>query len=332
MILPAAHRVFTWQGSADPADLHLTKNPIPRLEAGDVLIRNVVIGLNPVDWKVLNGGLADWQRGHIPGVDGAGIVVAVGENVPAFWIGQRVAYHQSLARHGSFAEYVPVKARSVLRVPANVGWEEAASFPCPALTAWLALEKLPRSCQSLLVSGAGGSVANHLIQLAVRRGFQVSSLSHLRHSERLISLGVIECNKGPLTAPWNKPRQFDAVVDTVGAEHAARLVPALRANGHLVCVQDRLATYPVPPFTRTISLHEVALGAAHDFGDDHSWEDLVDAGEGMLSYLGRGQWQPDLLNAVPFEHLPEHLQGLQRRTYSGKGLAKLPHPSLAGGD
>lgn len=105
-----------------------------------MLIRNVVIGLNPVDWKVLGGRLVSWQPGHVPGVDGAGVVVAVGENVSASWIGQRVAYHQSLSRHGSFAEYTSVKARAVLRVPASVSWEQAASLPCPALTAWLALK------------------------------------------------------------------------------------------------------------------------------------------------------------------------------------------------
>lgn len=323
MILPTAHRAFTWQGSADPARLQLTEVPTQKPDAGDVLIRNVVIGLNPVDWKVLGGSLVDWQPGHVPGVDGAGVVVAVGEGVPAYWIGQRVAYHQSLGRDGSFAEYTPVEARAVLRVPATVSWEDAASLPCPALTAWLALEKLPQSCQTLLVSGAGGSVANHLIQLAVRRGLMVSTLSHRRHSQRLIDLGVADCMEGPLVEPWKGPQVFDAVIDTVNAEHAARLVPALRANGHLVCVQDRLESSPIPPFTRTISIHEVALGASHAFGDDRTWQDLVDAGESMLMSLGRDEWEPDSFNVVPFERLADHLKGLQHRTFSGKGLVRI---------
>lgn len=323
MILPTTHRAFTWQGSADPADLQLTESPIPKPEAGDLLIRNVVIGLNPVDWKVLGGDLVNWQPGHVPGVDGAGVVVAVGDGVPTAWVGQRVAYHQHLARHGSFAEYTPVKARAVVRIPADVSWESAASLPCPALTAWLALEKLPASCKTLLVSGAGGSVANHLIQLAVRRGMRVTTLSNLRHMGRLAGLGVVECKKGPLTSAWKKPEQFDAVIDTVNAQHAAWLVPSLRANGHLVCVQDRLATSPIPPFTRTISIHEVALGASHAFGDDRTWRELVDAGEQILTSLGRDQWAPDTFNVAPFEQLADHLRGLKHRTFSGKGLVRI---------
>lgn len=328
MTLATTHRAFTWHGSADPAELKLNEIPLPRPEADDVLIRNVVIGLNPVDWKVLGGSLVSWQSGHVPGVDGAGVVVAVGESVSASWIGQRVAYHQSLSRHGSFAEYTPVKARAVLRVPASVSWEQAASLPCPALTAWLALEKLPQSCQTLLVSGAGGSVANHLIQIALRRGFKVTSLSHRRHAQRLTDLGVFDCMEGPLVEAWDGPMVFDAVIDTVNAEHAARLVPALRANGHLVCVQDRLQASPVPPFTRTISMHEVALGALHTFGDDRAWQDLVDAAESILTSVGRGEWEPESFNVASFEHLPDHLESLQHRAFSGKGLIRITSDEL----
>ncbi|WP_210014400.1 alcohol dehydrogenase catalytic domain-containing protein, partial [Pseudomonas palmensis] len=323
MTLATTHRAFTWHGSADPAALQLIDCLLPQPEAGDVLIRNVVIGLNPVDWKVLGGGLVNWQPGHVPGVDGAGVVVAVGNGVSPAWIGQRVAYHQDLARHGSFAEHTPVKARAVLRIPADVSWEDAAGLPCPGLTAWLALEKLPAACQTLLVGGAGGSVAHHLIQLAVRRGLRVFALSNPRHVQRLKALGVSECLPGPLDAPWQAPERFDAVIDMVNAQHAGWLTPALRTSGHLVCVQDRLAASPIAPFTRALSLHEVALGASHPYGDARTWEELVDAGERMFAALGRGQWAQDSFNRVPFEQLAVHLRGLQSRSYSGKGLVRV---------
>ncbi|MGL5239759.1 MAG: alcohol dehydrogenase catalytic domain-containing protein [Kluyvera ascorbata] len=75
------HLAWTWQNSAEPHDLQLERIAIPQPAAGDVLVRNQVIGLNPVDWKVLTPGLVDWQTGHVPGVDGAGTVVALGEGV-----------------------------------------------------------------------------------------------------------------------------------------------------------------------------------------------------------------------------------------------------------
>lgn len=320
------HRAWVWQGSESPAELSLIDKPMPVPATGDVLVRNVAIGLNPVDWKVLGGNLVNWQPGHVPGVDGAGVVVAVGEGVPAAWIGQRVAYHQNLARDGSFAEHTALQARVLLRIPASVEWASAASLPCPALTAWLALEKLPRGCKHLLIGGAGGSVAHHLIQLAARRGLQISVMSHPRHVERLRALGAGQCVSGPLHARWKGAACFDAVIDTVNAQHAQWLVPSLRANGHLVCVQDRLNTPPAPPFTRTLSLHEVALGASHAFGDDRTWRELVSAGESMLDQLGAGLWAPDAINEAPFEQLATHLAGLQNRTYSGKAIVRLDPP------
>lgn len=320
---PLSHRAWVWTGGAVAGDLQLVETARPMPEAGDVLIRNVVIGLNPVDWKVLSGGLVTWEHGHVPGVDGAGLVVAAGDGVPQAWIGQRVAYHQHLARHGSFAEYTAVKARALLRVPAGVRWADAASLPCPALTGWLALQKLPAACQTLLVSGAGGSVAHHLIQLAARRGLKITTLSHSRHFPKLRSLGVHECLQGPLSEEWEGTARFDAVVDTISATHAAWLAPALRVNGHLVCVQDRLAAPVVPPFTRTLSVHEVALGASHVFGDMRTWQELVDAGEWMLEAIGRQQWLTDTVVEAPFEELASHLRGLHERSYTGKAIVRL---------
>lgn len=319
----SSHRAWVWQGSAVPTDLKLLDKPMPVLAEGDLLIRNVAIGLNPVDWKVLGGDLVDWQPGHVPGVDGAGLVVAVGEGVPTAWVGQRVAYHQSLARDGSFAEYTAVQARVVLRIPASVDWASAASLPCPALTAWLALEKLANNCKHLLISGAGGSVAHHLIQMASRKGMAVSVMSHSRHAERLRALGASHWLSGPQQAPWEGAACFDAVIDTVNAQHAEWLAPSLRANGHLACVQDRLGSSPVAPFTRTLSLHEVALGASHTFGDERTWRELVSAGESLLDELGAERWAPDTINEAPFEQLAVHLAGLQNRTYSGKAIVRL---------
>ncbi|NWD74485.1 alcohol dehydrogenase catalytic domain-containing protein [Pseudomonas gingeri] len=324
MMLPSQHRAWTWQGSADPAALQLRELPLPIIEPGDLLVRNAVIGLNPVDWKVLGGDLVDWKHGHIPGVDGAGVVVAVGDGVPRTWIGQRVAYHQNLARYGSFAEYTAVRAHTVLRIPASVTFQDAASVPCPALTAWLAVEKLPASCQTLLVGGAGGSVAHHLVQLATRRGLHVDTLSHLRHTDRLQTLGASNCLGGPLTDAWDNEATYDAVIDTVSADHARWLAPALRANGHLVCVQDRLQTPVWEPFTRTLSMHEVALGASHAFGDTRTWRELVAVGECLLNDVGSGEWRPDTLAPAPFDDLAAHLFGLQQRIFSGKAIVLLP--------
>lgn len=320
--LPQTFRGWVCRGGSTPADLRLETLTLAPPGFGEVLVRNAAVGLNPVDWKVLSG-----QHNKVPGVDGAGTVVAVGEGVASGWIGQRVAYHQNLRRPGSFAEYTALSARVVLRLPDALDFLTAAGFPCPGLTAWQALDKLPLGPgQSLLVSGAGGAVGGFLVQLAVARGLEVTALCNPRHWERLTSMGVRACLPGPLGLDerWPSGRPvFHAVVDSVSAEHANKLVPALRANGHIVCIQGRLPQWPNEPFGRALSMHEVALGALHIHGDGDDWSRLIHVGEGLLQQIVDGSLQCESAVVREFTELPELLGLLQYRQFSGKPLLRL---------
>lgn len=321
------HRAWVWKGSASPVDLTLERIAIPELGAGDVLVRNAVIGLNPVDWKVLSPGLANWAPGHVPGVDGAGTAIAVGDDLPESWLGQRVAYHQSLDRPGSFAEYTPVAARALMRLPDDLDSVAAASFPCPGLTAWLALEKLAlRPGMPLLVSGSGGAVGGYLVQLATLRGLAVTAMCNPRHWDRMRALGAIDCIAGPLGPDQERPdtkTAFAAIIDSVDADHAARLTSALKANGHIVSIQGRISDWPCPPFGRALSMHEVALGALHRWGDDDDWLHLTDAGEQMLFEIAKGRLRAEQPVVREFSELAQFLDDLRNRQFSGKPLIRL---------
>jgi len=324
--LPSTHRAWCWNRSAEPLALTLEQLPLLRPQAGEVLVRNNVIGLNPVDWKVLGGALVDWQSGHIPGVDGTGEVVALGDGVAANWLGRRVAYHTTLHGHGSFSEFTPVASRALLRVPDALDFETAACLPCPALTAWLAVEKLPaRPGQRLLISGAGGSVGHHLVQLACARGFTVTAMANSRHWDKLRSLGASDCIAGPLVnaLPASTIGHFDAAVDCVNETHAALLAQALRANGHLVCIQGRVTDWPCTPFGLSLSLHEVALGALHVHGDDDAWQRLTAAGESMMKSVVEGHMQAEPLVVNAFDELPQSLEALRHRSFSGKSIVRV---------
>ncbi|HEY0276056.1 MAG TPA: hypothetical protein VGC31_08305, partial [Paenirhodobacter sp.] len=256
-----------------------------------------------------------------------GTVIALGDGVAEGWLGARVAWHTNLQNpRGSFAEYTPVAARALMRVPEGLGLEVAASIPCPALTAWLALDKLPlRRGAPLLISGAGGAVGRYLVQLAVARGFGVSAMCNPRHWDRLRDLGATDCLPGPLPdgQDWTAARRFFAVIDSVGPDHATRLAPALAANGHLVAIQGRPADWPCPPFGRTLSMHEVALGALHRHGDDADWARLMAAGEAILRDIASGRLEPEPLVIRDFTELPAHLDALKHRSFSGKPLIRI---------
>lgn len=313
MTLTSADRAWCWTGSSSPLDLKLGKAERRPLTPGEVRVANRAAGLNPVDWKVL-GGLPGWKPGKVVGCDGAGEVVEVGPGVPEGLVGQRVTYHQHLSRDGSFADHTVVAARALVPVPAAMDWAAAAGFPCPSLTAWLAAEKLPlRPGADVAVVGAGGGVGNLLVQLLRDRGYSVTAQAHPRHHDRLRALGA-----GPVTDLGPAFPRFFGVIDLVSEALARASAGHLKANGHLVCVQGRLSSWPNEAFSTTVSLHEVALGALHVYGDDQDWGRLTSAGEDILGRLAAGTLVPEPLVTAPFADLPRLLEALRRRDFTGK--------------
>lgn len=314
--VPTGWQGWVWQGGDSPQDLRNCFLPAEPLQPGDVLVQNAAIGLNPVDWKTL-----DIKRGKVPGTDGAGTVVATGTAVDTRWMGRRVAYHQSLHRNGSFAEYTLLAAQTLIAIPDEIDFATAAAIPCPALTAWQAIEKVPAQAGArLLIAGAGGAVGHFLVQLAYAREFDVTTVSHPRHWSRLKALGASRCLDTPLHVSASHHEPFFAVIDAVNPQHAAELSELLLANGHLVCIQGRVGNWPCPPFERALSLHEVALGALHLHGDARQWKTLTQQGEKLLSQMAKGVLQSETVLKFFYNQIPSQLLALQHRNFSGKQI------------
>ncbi|ESW38187.1 alcohol dehydrogenase catalytic domain-containing protein, partial [Pseudomonas taiwanensis] len=114
--MPTHHQAWAWTPNAGLDGLQLLRKPLPQPGPGEVLVANRAIALNPVDWKICEWGHPAWQQGDGPGRGCAGVVVAVGAGVD-MPLGSRVAYHQSLARDGSFAEHCLLDASLVMHIP-----------------------------------------------------------------------------------------------------------------------------------------------------------------------------------------------------------------------
>lgn len=109
---------------------------------------------------------------------------------------------------------------------------------------------------------------------------------------------------------------------TIDRNHAARLAHTLYANGHLVAIQGRAAHWPDPPFTRAISLHEVAVGALHVHDDPHAWARLTASGERIFAAIAEGSLMPEPTVEGRFDALPAMLEGLRHRDFSGEHVVK----------
>jgi len=161
--------------------------------SGDVGILELAAPASPAADEVLisvrAAGVGDWDEfvrvgrwdvGRRPplalGVEAAGLVSAVGEDVTDLAVGDEVLTHPlPLRHHGAWAERLIAPAALVARKPATVSWEAAAAFPVPALTADQALtEASPAPAgEWVLVHGAGGVTGGLTVQLAVARGATV---------------------------------------------------------------------------------------------------------------------------------------------------------------
>src|SRR5512132_3871497 len=160
------------------ADVRVLQLAAPGSPAPDelvILVRATGVG----NWDEIVR-VGDWDVGRKPplalGVEAAGVVAAVGEDVTSLAAGDQVLTHPVPLRHqGTWAQWLLAPAALVARKPAVVGWEQAAAFPVPALTAdqgLTATAPVPDG-QWVLVHGAGGVTGGLAVQLAVARGATV---------------------------------------------------------------------------------------------------------------------------------------------------------------
>ncbi|SBW06347.1 zinc-binding dehydrogenase [uncultured Dysgonomonas sp.] len=321
---------WCWQQQGKPTDLILKEKRIGELGDDEVLVRNTVIGLNPVDWKLIEYGYPQWSAGFVPGVDAAGIVLAVGGRMTHIRVGARVCYHTDLSKDGSFSTHTIVPGYALMHIPDKVSDFAAASFPCPSLTAWQAFRKVPdMKNRNVLVSGAGGSVGYFLTQLLLHTGARVYVTAGTKHHTEFQEMGVREAIDYKDT-DWKdkmistlQGNLFDAVFDTVNGSHAASLSPLLGYYGHLIAIQDRVEKAPLSAFTTCISLHEIALGAIHRHGSRKQIAELMQDGEILLDKIGNGTLKLRQQSVDNFDNLPLHLAEMKKNNTEVKYIIKV---------
>lgn len=161
----------------DPQSLLDVELPKPVATGRDLLVKVEAVAVNPVDCKIRKTVAPENGDYKVIGWDAVGEVVAAGEAVTQFALGDKVYYAGDLTRQGSNAEYQLVDERIVGHKPKNLSNAEAAALPLTAITAWeLLFDRLSIKQQDpqitafsdeiILVVGAAGGVGSILLQLA----------------------------------------------------------------------------------------------------------------------------------------------------------------------
>ena len=212
----------------------------PKLNLGEVLVKNKVAGVNPIDWKTCSGGGAAPFIGDLPFIPGwefAGTVEQVAEDVTDFSIGDEVfGLIRFPERAGCFASYVAAPADQISLRPEAMSIEAAAGLGLAGLTAWQALfdkGNLQASQQVVVLAGAGG-VGHIAVQLAKWMGAKVITTASEENHAYLLSIGadiVIDYHNQEITDHVNN---VDLVIDGIGGDVGIDALRCVKPGGRLV--------------------------------------------------------------------------------------------------
>jgi NADPH:quinone reductase-like Zn-dependent oxidoreductase len=232
----------------------------------DIIVRVMAASLNKRDLFILKGTYPlPARQGVVPLSDGAGEVVAVGERVTRFKVGDRVAGNYfarwrsgpleadmfdqlGCALDGMLSEYAVLNEEWAVRVPEHLSWEEAATLPCAGVTAWNSIVgPVPVIAgQTVLTLGTGG-VSLFALQFAKAMGARViATTSSSDKAARLRELGadvVVNYNEQP---EWGKAvreatggKGADLVVETFGPDTIEQSMRAVGMHGQIMLLIAR---------------------------------------------------------------------------------------------
>jgi NADPH:quinone reductase-like Zn-dependent oxidoreductase len=225
-----------------PEELQLSTVDEPAIGDDDVLVRVVAAGVDQGVWHLVTGlpkaiRLAGFgvrkPKNHVPGMDVAGVVTAVGGNVTRFRPGDEVFGSGT----STYAERATVPAKNLVPKPTNVSFEEAAAVPISGLAALQGLRKgNVQAGQRVLVIGAGGGVGSYAVQLAVAAGAEVTGVCRTQKIDFVRSLGAAEVLDYTSEGITDGGRRYDLILDTGGNRTLRELRRALTPTGTLVIV------------------------------------------------------------------------------------------------
>ncbi|MGW4649329.1 NADP-dependent oxidoreductase [Kitasatospora sp. NPDC004289] len=292
-----------------PEVLEVVEVERPEPGVAEVLVRVLATSVNPTDvWHRSSGGLV----GRIVplGWDVSGVVEAVGLGVTTLAVGDEVF---GMPRHpapaGTYAEYVTVPARHLVRKPDALTHVQAAAVPLVGMTAWQALVDTAdvRPGQRVLVHAAAGGVGHLAVQIAKARGAYVIGTARSAKHDFLRALGADEVVDYTAVDFEEAVEPVDVVVDPVGGEYGPRSLRVLRPGGVLVSLAS--------PAEQYLAEQAAALGLRAGFM-------AVEADQAGLRELAalaeQGLLRPEVSAELPLERVAEAHELSQTGRTSGK--------------
>jgi NADPH:quinone reductase-like Zn-dependent oxidoreductase len=328
-------KVYHLRLGASLQELEMVEHDTPRPGPQQVLVRMRAASLNYRDILVLTGKYPrPQQETIIPISDGAGEIVELGQSVRSCAIGDRIVpiFFQSWLRgdmapgdgdsalggsiDGVAAQYRVFDADRVLKYAPHLSFEEAATLPCAALTAWNGLHgpKPVSAGDTILTLGTGG-VSLFALQFARAAGARVIVTSSSNAKlERARTLGADECINYVETPQWDEVvrkltdgRGVDHVIETAGGATMLRSVGSTRRGGWIHVI-GLIAPGAIDPI-------HILLGGVTLRGTEVGSREMLAA---MTRSITRSNIKPVIDRVFQFDDLPNAINYLQTGNHFGK--------------
>lgn len=232
-------KAFGYRSNGGPEVQEFLDVDMPTPMPGELLVEVRAAGVNPVDWKIRSGMFGNASEGDLPAVLGSevsGVVRGVGKDVDGFAENDEI-FGSVAPGSGAFAEYTLVTAGAAARKPPQVSFNDAATLPVAAATAYDGVTQLGlKEGQTLLINGIGGGVGVAAAQIARDLGMNVVGTGSEDKRAMVETLGATLIPSGDGVADRIRqilPDGVDAILDLAGGD-------ALRAVAELVSDKTKL--------------------------------------------------------------------------------------------
>ncbi len=239
LIMSKMMKAVFYNRYGSPKVLEIGELEQPKINEDEVLVQAYASSVNPVDWKIRKGDMKIFTGKKFPkgvGADIAGKISALGKNVTEFKIGDEVYGKLGGFKGSAYAEYVVSKPEDLALKPTNLDYNESASVPLAALTAYQALVnhgELTKGSR-VLINGCSGGVGHFAVQIAKAMGADVTgvcSTKNVKLSKELGADKVIDYTKENVTV--NKEK-YDIFFDAVANQSYGKIKPILNKNGRYI--------------------------------------------------------------------------------------------------
>ena len=316
-------QAWLWEQYGGPESLRLAQVPKPRPASHEVLVRVRAVSINAADWHAMRGkpvfarltyGLVRPKPQSL-GVDIAGQVETVAEEVEAVKPGDEIL--ANLLEHGlgGFAEYVCVPVSALATKPASISMTEAAAVPMSGGTALQGLDHLgqiePR--HKVLINGGSGGVGTFAVQIAHSYGPDLTVVTSPQGLETARSLGadhIVDYTKTDFVESGDR---YDFILDTVGNRSASDLKRALAEGGKAA----------VTGFTSVANLMGVSLRGGKTVTQVQAHVSANDL-DRLSELIASGAVRPVIDRSFTFAEIPAAIGYLEQGHARGKVVAEVP--------